>query len=208
MKDILIATCGTSILTNQREIKEKIIGDKRYSEISKEEVELLRMNILEFLKDKNADERRCGAELNSIYYLINDNKFSGQKIYLIVSDSIEGRLAGELIEKLLKEKLGINEIIIKIIEGLNIGVAHIFAKKGLKYLADDITKIIISENKDNILIAPVGGLKALIIIVALIGQNFYIPCYYLFEGTKDIIKVLPFPTNINKEELFEINIKK
>lgn len=199
MKDILIATCGTSILTNkvQRSIKDEIAGDKKYLEMSEDEISKIKNNILVFLETKEAHERDCGAELNSIYYLIENGKFSRKKIYLIVSDSVDGELSGEIIAELLKKKFDINEVIIKKIEKLNIGVEYDFAKKGLRTLARIISEIVKGENANNLIMAPIGGLKAAIIIVAQIGQIFDVPCYYLFEGSKNIIEILPLPISID-----------
>ena len=99
MKDILIATCGTSILTNAREIKNEIIGNKNYNEMTEEEAEKLKKRVLEDLRNRDVFDKKCGAELNSTYYIMEKGNFSGNYIYLIVSDSIEGKTSGEIIEK-------------------------------------------------------------------------------------------------------------
>lgn len=191
MKNVLIATCGTSVLTNQRYIKEQIAGDKNYDNISVNELGKIKKHILKNLKNKKPYEKICGAEINSIYYLIKERKFSGKKIYLIVTDSIEGELSGMIISEILKEKFEIEEVVIKQIKNLDIKLGYEFAKDGITHLKNDLIEIINFEKRENIMIAPLGGLKALVIIVALIGNNYNIPCYYLFEGSTDIIKILP-----------------
>ena len=92
MKDILIATCGTSILTNNKEIYKDILGDRYLNSISEDEAKVIKGKILDYLKDKKVFDRKCGAELNSTYYILEKKYFSNQKIYLVVSDSEEGKL--------------------------------------------------------------------------------------------------------------------
>lgn len=200
-KDILVATCGTSVLTNAREIKAEVLGERRYSQMTEEEGNLIKEKVLSKLSDKEANERCCGAELNSIYHLIEKGEFLKKEIHLIVSDSIDGKLAGEIIKTLLLEKLNIDKIEVITIDDLNIGNEHKFAKKGLRNLAKKVTKLICDNGAENIVLSPIGGLKAEIIIVALIGQVFGIPCYYLYENSTNIVEILPLPVSIDLEFL-------
>lgn len=206
MKDILIATCGTSILTNARDIKNEILGNRNLSEITQEEALIFKEKVKIKLKNKEAYERECGAELNSTFYLMKENKFLGDKIYLIVSDSIEGELSGEIIKELLIEKLSIKEVKIKKIDKLNINKEYDFAIKGLRNLAGEVSRIIRRNEKNNIMISPIGGLKAQIFIVGLIAQLFKIPAYYLYENSTKIVTLLPLPIGLDFE-FFKENIE-
>lgn len=197
MKRILLATCGTSILTNSREVKNEVLGNRNYNEMTEEESQIIREKIKNKLANKEANDRECGAELSSTYYLIKKGNFSKEKIYLIVSDSIEGTLAGELIKDLMIEKLGIKTVEIKKIEKLNITNEYEFAKKGLRNLASSVAQIILKENKNDIMISPIGGLKAQIFIVGLIAQIFKVPAYYLYENSTEIIELLPLPIDLD-----------
>lgn len=206
MGNILIATCGTSILTNARDIKNEILGNRNLNEMTQEEANLLKERIKIKLKDKKANEKECGAELNSTFYLIQENKALMDKIYLIVSDSIEGELAGNIIKNLLIEKLAIKEVEIKKIDKLNISKEHDFAIKGLRNLAGEVSRIIRKNEGNNIMISPIGGLKAQIFVVGLIAQLFKIPAYYLYENSTKIVALLPLPISLDLE-FFKENIE-
>lgn len=206
MKDILIATCGTSILTNARDIKNEILGNRNLNEMTQEEATLLKKRIKIKLKYKEANEKECGAELNSIFYLMQENEALMDKIYLIVSDSIEGELAGNIIKELLIEKLSIKEVEIKKIDKLNISKEYDFAVRGLRNLAGEVSRIIKKNEGSNIIISPIGGLKAQIFIVGLIAQIFKIPAYYLYENSTKIVTLLPLPISLDLE-FFKDNIE-
>lgn len=206
MRDILIATCGTSILTNARDIKNEILGERNYNQMTIEESLIIKDKIKEKLKNKNGNDRECGAELNSTFYLIEKEKFSKKTMYLIVSDSIEGELAGELIKELLIEKLKIEKVEIKKIEKLNIAKEYDFAIKGLRNLVGEVTKLIKNNNSSNMMISPIGGLKAQIFVVGLIAQLFKIPAYYLYENSTEIVTLLPLPISLDME-FFKKNIE-
>lgn len=196
VKNILIATCGTSILTNNRAIFQDILGEKKLNEISLEESKLIKEKVLAFLMEKDMNDKKCGAELNSTYYILEKGYFSNDTIHLIVSDSEEGILSGEIIKTLLLEKLKTNNVIISKIENLNISKEYEFAKKGLRNLVSKVTHII-SGNEHNTIIAPIGGLKAQIFVVGLLGQLFKIPAYYLYENSTTIIELLPLPISLD-----------
>lgn len=206
MKDILIATCGTSILTNARDIKNEILGNRNLNEMTQEEATLLKKRIKIKLKYKEANEKECGAELNSIFYLMQENEALMDKIYLIVSDSIEGELAGNIIKELLIEKMSIKEVEIKKIDKLNISKEYDFAVRGLRNLAGEVSRIIKKNEGSNIIISPIGGLKAQIFIVGLIAQIFKIPAYYLYENSTKIVTLLPLPISLDLE-FFKDNIE-
>ena len=205
MKDILIATCGTSILTNAREIKNEIIGNKNYNEMTEEEAEKLKKRVLEDLRNRDVFDKKCGAELNSTYYIMEKGNFSGNYIYLIVSDSIEGKTSGEIIEILLKEKLNIKNVEIRVIEKLNITKEYEFAKKGLRNLASDVAFLVKKNGYNNVMISPIGGLKAQIFTVGLIAQIFKIPAYYLYENSTTVVELLPLPISLDMN-FFQNNI--
>lgn len=204
MRNILIATCGTSILTNAKDIKEEVIGNKNYNQMTEEEACKIKNMILEDLRKRDIEDKKCGAELNSTYYLMEKKYFSGETVNLIVSDSIEGITSGNIIKTLLEEKLNINKVEIKIIEKLNITKEYDFAKKGLRALSSTIANLIKGKEHDTI-ISPIGGLKAQIFTVGLIGQLFKIPAYYLYENSSTIVELLPLPISLDMN-FFQENI--
>jgi len=188
----IIATCGTSIITNAKrrlKVKEDIQEDE------------LKKIILKDLKEGNLDERKYGAEINAFYNYSKKNDSDATNLYLIISDTKDGRLAGEIINEILMENSSLDNIEILEIEGLNSEKQHEFAKKGLRNLARDICSLI-SEKKlheGNTLIFPLGGFKAQIFIVGLLAQIYGIKSYYMFEGFNEIIELPPLPISFDRQ---------
>lgn len=117
---------------------------------------------------------------------------------MIVSDSLDGKTAGELVKYTIENRMNF-EVEIVAIEKLNITKEHDFAIQGLRNLSTEIARIIKKHQFDNIMISPIGGLKAQIFIVGLIAQVFKYPTYYLYENSTEIVKLLPMPITIDKD---------
>ena len=198
MADILIATCGISILNNSRDIKDKITPDKKWSELSNDEVSSIEEEILKRLDQLEASDRLCGAEVSSTQRLISKkDTFSGEKVYLIVSDTLDGKMAGRLVKNILEKKVNIKNVEIIVVENLNTNEQFVFAKRGLRNLVSVIGNIIRKEGENNLIISPIGGLKAQIFMVGLIAQIFKIKAYYMYEGFDEIIELLPLPISMD-----------
>lgn len=193
----LIATCGTSIITNSSLIKGEFLKGRIYSELTPDELNSLETTLYNRLQEFSSENRIFGAEINSISILMKKNKFSGEKIHLIISDSPEGILAGNLIKRLLIEKLKIQKVEIEKIPFLNIGKEFDFAKKGLKNLAFKVASIAGRYPQNDIAVSPIGGFKAQIFIVGLLAQIYKIKSYYLYEGSEHIIDILPLPITLD-----------
>lgn len=198
----LIATCGTSILTNSKEVLNNILGDKKIENLTFEEIKKIEVNLFNKLKEYEPSHRVFGAEINSINLMINENKIGKEKIYLIISDSVEGVIAGNLIKRILLETLDIEKIEICKIENLTITKEHDFARKGLKNLSSKMAEIINRyPTTESLVISPIGGFKAQIFIVGLMAQIYKIKAYYLYEGSERLIELLPLPITLDTEIL-------
>jgi putative CRISPR-associated protein (TIGR02619 family) len=197
MAKILIATCGISILNNSKDVKDKFAPSKRWNELNDEEVFSIEEEITKRLDQLEANNRLCGAEVNSTQKLISKGKFSGEKIYLIVSDTLDGKMAGRLVKSILTKKVNIKSIEVKVVENLNTDREFDFAKKGLRNLVSVMGSIINKEGENNLAISPIGGLKAQIFMVGLIAQIFKIKAYYMYEGFDEIIELLPLPISLD-----------
>jgi len=191
MKNILIATVGTSILTN---LKRALEGN-----INKE-------NIKRYLAGKKLSERDMGAEINSIFNLVEKEMIVPDQFYLLASDTADGRLTADVVKDILLEKMNFRAGEIIIIEGLNSEKEKEFAKKGLKNLSSAVAKIISKYNPNDIVITPIGGFKAQIFITGLIAQVFGIKAYYMFEAFNEVIELLPMPISFDYG-LFSRNIE-
>jgi putative CRISPR-associated protein (TIGR02619 family) len=191
MGNILIATVGTSIITNIK----RNLGDS-----------ITRDSIKNYLSSKKLDERDMGAEINSIYNLINSNKITPDIFYLIVSDTEDGQLTAQVINEILIERMNFRTGKNIIIEGLNSEKENEFARKGLRNLVAQCAEIISKHNPNDIVITPIGGFKAQIFMTGLLAQVFGIKSYYMFEAFNEVIELMPLPISFDYD-LFSRNIE-
>ena len=70
-KNILIATCGTSSLTNHRDIINNHFQDRPLSSLTEEEAKDFKERIIKELQGKDITDKKFGAEINSTYYLLS-----------------------------------------------------------------------------------------------------------------------------------------
>ena len=208
----LISSCGTSVISNSKEIVAEITGEKNFfaidwNKVTEEQINEIEKRILFKLEGLEVDNRLFGAEINSIKSLMEhiSPSFSGEEVYLLVSDTKDGDLAYRIIKKILKEKLGIKEVVKTEIEGLNPDRKYQFSKKGLRNLVKEMVNIIKKYNGyyDDILIAPIGGFKAQIFMIGLIAQVFGIKSYYMFEKFDEVIPILPLPINFDYDLYYQ-----
>lgn len=209
---ILITTVGTSILehaglTPPERTFSRDPGKKRelpYAHQLYGDTELrLKNKLLSHLKtknlDKDADIDQTSAEIKSVYKIVKEyqTKYGKEEfgILLISSDTLNGRICSETLERYFSEHLSINARILKI-NDLQVEDSARF-EKGIKNLVDGIYNIINQTHQSNIVLNPTGGFKSLIPYITLIGMIKKIPVYYVFEQTQTLLTLLPYPIELS-----------
>lgn len=209
MADCLICTVGTSLITNA------LRGDDT---VLKKHIENRNVQgaVEELLKCK-PDEKKCGAEINSINSIIKKGHSRNcSKCIFLVSDSEKGKFTGAVLDLYIssgKSPLKFNESQYKVIEGLSDDDVNSFRNVGLKNLVRLISQQARFLNPENILINATGGYKAQISFAGIIGQALGIPVAYMHEFFPDVIILPPQPVNLDMnfwlsygEEFFELNM--
>jgi CRISPR/Cas system-associated protein Csm6 len=128
------------------------------------------------------------------------------EIYLLCSDTILGKLAGEIIENFITFNLDMfNAINIKcdLIEDLQVKDRAKFSQEGMTNI---IKKLYNISNSfwDNLIINITGGFKAIIPYLTILGQINRCPIYYIFEATDVLIRIPNIPLDVNWR-IFEKN---
>ncbi len=221
MKDILLVTCGASLLTNFiRENKEE--KDERVKDIANRLDKLMKIDITSIEYDKakdyafkehevfkalldylGKDDSRASAESNAINLLIKLQQLSYNdvKIYLYRSDTSVGLLVANILKEYLKQKGS---------EVEDIEVKGFATQRTLdefqEGMVDLITKIIriIKHNKDKgrIYVLAIGGFKpettAAIIAALLAGSN---GIYYVYETSRYLVPLPLIPLSIRQDAI-------
>lgn len=140
-----------------------------------------------------SDKKNISAEIKSLAKLQEELK-EDFDIYLLCSDTILSRLAGEIIKDVLLQLINNRRIETKVIGGLQIWDRKEF-NAGMSNLISEIYSIA-GGYWDNVIINITGGYKATIPYLTILAQINRCPIYYIFEETDALIKIptIPFST--------------
>lgn len=185
--DNLIITVGTSLIENY-------IALNKGKEVTKE-------NILEYYENGNIGDLRdirLGAEIVSVENLLNKNIFSGKHLYMINHDTVNGVVAGEVLEEFFLKKGIVKKVTRKTIEKVDKRRPEEFKIVGIRNLVDEIANIVNSvPSKYNVAVCTVGGYTAEIFTVSLMAQILGIKSYFMFREFEDVTEIPPLPIKID-----------
>ena len=185
--DNLIITVGTSLIENY-------IAHNENKDITKE-------NILKFYEEERIEDfrdKRYASEIISVENLREKGIFSGEHLYMINHDTVNGKLAGEVLEEFFLKKGIVKEVTRKSISKVDKRHPVEFRTEGLKNLVEEISNIVDKViNKYNIAVCTVGGYTAEIFMVSLMAQILGIKSYFMFREFEDVTEIPPLPIKID-----------
>lgn len=185
--DNLIITVGTSLIENY-------IAHNKDKEVTKE-------NILNYYEKESIEglrDIRFGAEIISVENLREKNIFSGKHLYMINHDTVNGKLAGEVLEEFFIKKGIVQEVTRKTISKVDKRRPIEFKTIGLRNLVEEIGDIVNQvPSKYNIAVCTVGGYTAEIFMVGLMAQILVIKSYFMFREFEHVTEIPPLPIKID-----------
>ncbi|WP_101473605.1 antitoxin [Fusobacterium sp.] len=185
--DNLIITVGTSLIENY-------IAHNHNKDITKE-------NILHYYEKERIEDlrdKRFGSEIVSVENLREKGIFSGKRLYMINHDTVNGKLAGEVLEEFFIKKGIVQEVIRKSISKVDKRHPVAFRTEGLKNLVEEIGNIVEQvANKYNVAVCTVGGYTAEIFMVSLMAQILGIKSYFMFREFEDVTEIPPLPIKLD-----------
>lgn len=194
-RDTLICTVGASILSNANrpnspEQLKQLISEAQSGNITSETLR----------KITNPHDKTWGAEINSVASLVEKGFLdSKQKIFLLVSDTPEGNLIGNILKEYFqknKNDLEFESVDLVKVDKLSDKNRFEFKFYGLRNLVREMANCV-RGNLDRSIINATGGYKAVIAYATLLGQALSVPVYYLFETFDEIIELLPIPVKFD-----------
>ncbi|MGF6907204.1 antitoxin [Fusobacterium sp. PH5-44] len=200
--DNVIMTVGTGMIDyfvqNNPNIKE--ISEKKVLEYYTKEINELPENSLLL------------REIIAIRTLIQKKIFTGKRIFLLSHDTVNGKIAVNVLENLFKKFKIAKKVDKRIILKLDKRNYSNFTNIGIRNLIDEINQIVKKEigNRVNVCICPVGGYRVEIFLVGLMAQLLHIKSYFMFDEFDNISEISPFPIRIDynfyweHSEFFEI----
>jgi putative CRISPR-associated protein (TIGR02619 family) len=197
MRNRLISTVGTSLLSNIRNLRgeeaeryaelKRHVDDKNWGQVNKE---LLKIE---------PSERICGAEINSIADAVKRGKLAQLEfIEFLVSDTEDGRIMGSLLENYFTERAikdldTLQNVKFHVIEDLQDEKPPRFKVYGLRNLVRKLGEIARDHGANTLVIDATGGYKAQIAVAVVFGQALSIPVLYRHERFSEIIDFPPMP---------------
>lgn len=184
----LIITVGTSLL-----------GNLNKAGLANAVFEKQKAPVLAYLERLNPTQYEAGAELNSTYQLLQQEKVHSQAhLHFCISDTPDGRFVGEVLKSTLKT-LG-KTVSLHTIEGLQAQDPVRFSREGLRNLVRLCGKIVLEAGGPQaVALNATGGYKAQIAIAALIGSALGIPVYYKHEMFDNVIGFPPMPVSLDDQ---------
>ncbi len=196
----VITPVGTSIFENFFENNDNStvknyyndLKNLRESEYAKNETKInnIKKEISKWI-DKEKDKFNISAEVKSLKK-ISDELKEDLEVYLLASDTVLSKLAGEILQEFIPKIVPKCEVKkLEIIKDLQIWYRKDF-NKGMSNLISKIYEIS-GEYWDNVIINITGGYKATIPYLTILAQINNCPIYYIFEDTDALIKIPNIP---------------
>lgn len=188
-----VCTTGTSILTKSGINIERLKNVRlfRWNDYE-DDIHAVRDRVSDSLERLSipAQLDDTSAEIKS---LIKMGVNPDDRVILIASDTVDGKLSGELVKTFLTDRKICLEVEIKIIKGLQSINAILFQKEGLK----NLLRFLVSLEHRDIVLNLTGGFKSVVPFLSLIGMLFNKPVRYIHEDSEDVITLSNVPILLN-----------
>ena len=222
MPNLIVSTCGTSLLTNgaDQELRRLLVTHanakandmdandrRRIDEWTGER----RRQLLE--ADDDDDAARLSAELNGLLAYYRDlersiNDADQDQHYLVVTDTHVGEQAFQCISAWLDNK---GRTATKITAGgLNtsdIGSFRVALAEIVKYFDVTLDLATWRDRQYRVVFNLTGGFKSVNGFMQTIGMLFADECFYLFEGSRQLMRVPRLPIRLDARQAFVDNLE-
>lgn len=200
-----ICTCGTSVLTKRNINIDDITSEPltRWKELQ-DDIDSIRYRTVEALSilDMNRNISETSAEIKS---LVKMGLEKNDKVILLSTDTIDGKLSAEIVKRYLSQNSLCDErsISIEVVDGLQAKDGQRFRKIGLINLFNLLTRF----EHDNVVFNPTGGFKSVVPYLSLMGMLFNKPVQYIHEDSNDVISLINIPLLIDEDIIFRVEDK-
>lgn len=179
----IITTVGTSLISNSmvncsnlesQTFSESLFDGKKDNNVKKS-IDIKEDELLRHIQNR---AHNASAELASLKKIDPDGQ---AEIYLLCTETVTSYMCGRVLQRYIGERAKVQYI-----EGLQVKTLDDFKKRGVPRLLATIEKIAQNGHYwDDVVLNVTGGYKAIIPIMAIIGQVKKLPTYYIFKGEDD-----------------------
>lgn len=156
--------------------------------------------IADALLDEERFSNRLGAEIVNVRKLIDKEWLVDppDAVHLCVSDTPEGKLAAQVIERVLDAE-GWN-VSLAVVPGLGLaaGVTEAAAARGLRNLASTVARAILDGGTPaNVAVDVTGGFKGQTAIATVAAQMLGATVLYRYEEAKHLVRIPALPVTLD-----------
>ena len=180
MRDIVLVTCGTSLLGGMKRDKVEPEGFSRW------------------FKSYDASYGNFGAEMNSLWAMGKEypEEVEPREAVLYLSDTEDGKKVGGYLTQMIPELLGLS-VQSRVISGLDMDRPEVFRREGLCNLVGAMAKDLRNYGESRSLICSTGGFKAMVGIAQTFANAVSVPAYYRFENARSGMMMPPLPVGFD-----------
>lgn len=192
MSRVIIATTGTSIARHLP--PDRLRGDKEAA------LHAIRERLQQIYSEASDAEqylRQASAETNSLQ-LLEANR--DDRLYLLHTDTTDGRVCADAVARLVEETLGIPSRRVEIV-GLQVNDPQRFRRIGVQNLFAKISQIRRDHPNNEVLLNGTGGFKSMVAYLTLYGLLYRLPVTYIFEFSNNLLHFPPAPIHFDYDRL-------
>jgi len=208
MMQVIVSTVGTSVIYNNLKSDEKE-ELKDLLNLPSEELarhEKLYRKYYDALLERSRVEpfpyTRFSAEMNGLYRM---NISERDRLVFLVSDTLGGKLCGDLLDRICQEKWKVQTEVI-MLKGLQVSNAQKFLREGVPSLVQTVTDIVqkYKSPRNRVILHATGGYKAVVPYLTLLGLMEGIPVKYVYEKDSELIELPAAPLKFDERLLKDL----
>jgi len=143
-------------------------------------------------------QQKLSAEIHS---LVNMGLNDGDRVVLLSSATDEGNACALAVEEYLNTHWKDLNVTVERIDGLQVHDASLFRRTGVVNFIRRCIREVNDYGRENVILNPTGGYKALVPYMVLIGMLKHVPCRYIFEQSATLLELPPLPVEFQRAPL-------
>ena len=221
MPNLIVSTCGTSLLTNgaDQDMRRLLMAQANLKEQDIDASDRRRIDDWvgergqDLLEADDSQAARLSAELNGLlaYYRGTGAGFPNDDRdlhYVLVTDTYLGRKAFECIDAWLTQRFG-QQMTMLTAGGLNTSDIADF-RAALADVVKQVDEMNLPEWRHRnyrVVFNLTGGFKSVNGFMQTMGMLFADECFYLFEGSRELMRVPRLPIRLDAAQAFTDNLQ-
>lgn len=142
---------------------------------------------------------RLSAEIHSLVRIGVDQC---SRVVLLASATDDGHACALAVKRYLEERWDHLQVNVSPVPGLQVTDPILFKRKGAVEYCKACLDAVRSYGRENVVLNPTGGYKALVPYAVLVGMLKRVPCRYIFEQSSVLLDLPPLPVEFQRG-LFE-----